>query len=343
MRNLMKVGFFIAILVCFLAQPLYAADTHNLVSSKVGAAPKIDGSGSDAEWKGAKKVAVEAEDGPEITVQSVHTDSEIFFLIQVVGDLDHSINMDQWVYDGSKWTVKQEERIDEKWAADTDRFGFQWPITDATQIKKNIKGKEYSFVQKGCATICHSPEKEDKMYLLGAGQKTDVWLWKSSLTNPLNYADDWFQDSTNTTVAQEADKPKRVAAAQKGDEALGYVQNKDGDKPKWMPKEGPNKPFLVKGDEVPLDMSKIKKGDTIPGWLLSRPKGSGGDVNAAGKYDADEAAWTLEFGRKLKTGDAKNDVQFDTGKSYYFGIANWDNDRLNKHTRVKKPFLLSFK
>ncbi|HJP19353.1 MAG TPA: ethylbenzene dehydrogenase-related protein, partial [Nitrospinota bacterium] len=227
MRNLIKVGFFIAVLICFLAQPLYAADTHNLVSSKVGAAPKIDGSGSDAEWKSAKKVAVEAEDGPEITVQSVHTDSEIFFLIQVVGDLDHSINMDQWVYDGSKWTVKQEERVDEKWAADTDRFGFQWPITDAAQIKKNIKGKEYSFVQKGCATICHSPEKEDKMYLLGAGQTTDIWLWKSSLTNPLNYADDWFQDSTNTTVAQEADKPKRVAAAQKGDEALGYVQNKD--------------------------------------------------------------------------------------------------------------------
>ena len=148
MRNLMKVGFFIAILVCFLAQPLYAADTHNLVSSKVGAAPKIDGSGSDAEWKGAKKVAVEAEDGPEITVQSVHTDSEIFFLIQVVGDLDHSINMDQWVYDGSKWTVKQEERIDEKWAADTDRFGFQWPITDATQIKKNIKGRSIPSFRK---------------------------------------------------------------------------------------------------------------------------------------------------------------------------------------------------
>jgi len=159
----------------------------------------------------------------------------------------------------------------------------------------------------------------------------------------LNYADDWFQDSTNTTVAQEADKPKRVAAAQKGDEALGYVQNKEGDKPKWMPKGGPNKPFLIKGDEVALDMSKIKKGDTIPGWLLSRPKGSGGDVNAAGKYDEEEAAWTLEFGRKLKTGDAKNDVQFDTGKSYYFGVATWDNDRLQKHTRVKKPFLLSFK
>ena len=198
-------------------------------------------------------------------------------------------------------------------------------------------------MQKGCATICHSPEKEDKMYLLGSGQKTDIWLWKSSLTNPLNYADDWYQDSTNKTVAEEADKPKRVAVAQKGDEALGYVQNKDGDKPKWMPKGGPNKPFLIKGDEVPLDMSKIKKGDTIPGWLLSRPKGSGGDINAGGKYDEEEAAWTLEFGRKLKTGDAANDVQFDTGKSYYFGISTWDNDRLQKHTRVKKPFLMSFK
>ena len=108
MGNSMKVIFFIAIIACFLAQPLYAADTHDLVSSKVGAAPKIDGSGGDAQWESAKNVAVEAEDGPEISIKSVHTDSEIFFLITVVGDLDHSINMDQWVYDGSKWTVKQE-------------------------------------------------------------------------------------------------------------------------------------------------------------------------------------------------------------------------------------------
>lgn len=343
MRSL-KVGFLVAFLICFLTQPLYAADTHKIVSSKVSAAPEIDGSGSDSQWKSAKKVAVEAEDGPEITVQSVYTDKEIFFLIQVVGDLDESVNMDQWVYDGSKWTVKQEERIDEKWDADTDRFAFQWPITDAAQIKKNIKGKEFSFEQKGCATICHSPEKEDKMYLLDSGRKTDIWQWKAALTNPLGYADDWYQDSTNKTVAQEADKPKRIQAAQKGDELLGYVANNASNKPKWMPKGGPNnKPYLMKGEEIPLDMSRIKKGDTIPGWLLSRPKGSGGDVNAAGKYDEEEAAWVLEFGRKLVTADKANDVQFDVKKKYYFGMATWDNDRLQKHTRVKKPFELTFK
>lgn len=342
MRSL-KIGLLITFLVCFLTQPLYAADTHNIVSSKVSTAPKIDGSGSDAQWKSAKKVAVEAEDGPEITVKSVYTDKEIFFLIQVVGDLDESINMDQWVYDGSKWAVKQEDRVDEKWDADTDRFAFQWPITDTAQIKKNIKGKEFSFAQKGCAVVCHSPEKEDKMYLLGSGQKTDIWLWKAALTNPLKYAGDWYQDSTNKTVAQEADKSKRVAAAQKGDGPLGYQRNKAGDKPKWMPKGGPNKPYLIKGEEVPLDMSRIKKGDTIPGWLLSRPKGSGGDVNAAGKYDADEVAWTLEFGRKLATADKANDVQFNVKNKYYFGLAIWDNDRLQKHTRVKKPFELTFK
>ena len=28
----------------------------------------------------------------------------------------------------------------------------------------------------------------------------------------------------------------------------------------------------------------IKKGDTIPGWLLARPKGSRGNINAKGKY-----------------------------------------------------------
>jgi len=91
-------------------------------------------------------------------------------------------------------------------------------------------------------------------------------------------------------------------------------------------------------------MSKIKKGDAIPGWLLARPNGSRGDIDAVAKYDKKKGQWNLELSRKLVTNDPEHDVQFsDLSKTYYFGIAVWENDRLYGHTRVKKPIALKFK
>ena len=95
---------------------------------------------------------------------------------------------------------------------------------------------------------------------------------------------------------------------------------------------------------TPIDMSKIKKGDVIPRWLLARPNGSRGDITAAAKYDKGKGKWTLELSRKLVTDDPEHDVQFgDLSQTYYFGIAVWENDRLYGHTRVKKPIALTFK
>ncbi len=346
MRSLIVV-LLSAFLICFFTQPLYAGKFHSLISSKVSSVPKLDGSGKDPQWGNAKKLKVQAEDGPEITVQSVYTDDEIYFLVQWE-DLTESKNKDKWVYDGSKWNILQEERIEKTWDADTDRLGFQWPIQDATLLKGNIKGEEFTFVEKGCAVICHSPEKENKMYTSAPGQITDIWRWEASTTNPLNYADDWYQDHTNLSTKQEPDKIKRISAAQKGDDlgqgGLNFQPNGVDNMPKWMPKDGPNKPFLIKGEEVPLDMSKIKKGDTVPGWVLARPKGSRGNVNAAGKYYEEEIIWVVELSRKLVTDDKDHDVQFDDlKKTYYFGLATWENDRLQAHTRVKLPFALTFK
>jgi hypothetical protein len=323
------------------------AEATPLISVKVDTPPALDGDGGDDVWKKAKEVGVEAEDGPEINIKSVYTKDEIFFLVSWTDETE-SVSMDQWVYDGEKWNIKQEKRVDETGNADTDRLGFQWPIKDASLIKSKIKGEEFTFIEKGCTVICHSPEKEDKMYTSASGQVTDIWQWKAALTNPLKYADGMYQDHTNILKTQEPDKFKRVTAAQKGDDMgpgeLNFQPNKAGNGPKWMSKGGPNKPFLIKGEEVPLDMSKIKKGDAIPGWLLARPKGSRGNINAVGKYHKDDIIWVVELGRKLVTDDKAHDTQFDDlKKTYYFGLSTWDNDRLQTHTRVKNPFALTFK
>ena len=52
----------------------------------------------------------------------------------------------------------------------------------------------------------------------------------------------------------------------------------------------------------------------------------------------------LDIGRKLLTEDRVHDVQFDDlKKTYYFGIAVFDNDGANVHTRSLDPIGLMYK
>ena len=342
-----EMRFFVKPLVGLLVLTLilaYATSSQAkampLVSVKVDAPPKLDGSGADAVWQKARPLTAQSEDGPEITIRSVYTKDRLYFLISWK-DATESINMDKWVYDGKRWGIKQEIRWEDEdpWEADSDRLCFQWPMRDEALIRK--------FADKGCAVLCHKPEKENKMFTSTPDQLSDIWQWRASLTNPLGYASDGFLDHTNLSRKDERDADKRINAAHKWDDlgpgGMAPVRNKEGEGPKWMPGTSLQEPFLIKGQEVPLDMSKIKKGDAIPGWVLARPKGSRGNIDAAAKYDKDEEMWVLELSRKLLTGDNAHDVQFDDlSKTYYFGMAVWENDRLYGHTRVKKPFGLTF-
>lgn len=333
---------FLALTLILAYPPLsYAAKARPLISVKVDVPPRLDGKGNDDAWEKAGQVGVEAEDGPEINIRTVYTKDKVYFLLSWKDETE-SINMDKWVYDGKTWGIKQEIRWEGEppWEADSDRFCFQWPIRDDNLIKK--------FAKKGCAILCHKPEKESKMYTSGPHQASDIWQWRASITNPLGYADDGFLDHTKISKKDEPNADKRINAAHKwdkpGPEALNVVRNKDGEGPRWMSRANSKDPFLLKGQEVPLDMSKIKKGDNVPGWRLARPNGSRGDIDAAAKHDKEEGLWTLELSRKLITNDPEHDVQFDDlSKTYYFGIAVWENDRLYGHTRVKKPFALTFK
>ncbi|MFQ5451828.1 MAG: ethylbenzene dehydrogenase-related protein [Nitrospinaceae bacterium] len=332
---------FLALTLILVFAPLAHAKARSLISIKVDNPPVLDGEGKDAAWKKVKPAVVEAEDGPKISVKTVHTKDRVYFLLSWKDETE-SINMDKWVYDGNKWSIKQEKRWEDEppWEADSDRFCFQWPIRDEVLIKK--------FAKKGCAVLCHKPEKENKMYTSGPNQASDIWQWRASITNPLGYADDGFLNNTNISKKDEKNAVKRINAAHQWD-ALGpgginFVRNKEGGGPRWMSRTHPDGPFLIKGKEVPLNMSKVKKGDAIPGYLLTRPNGSRGDISAAARHDKDKGQWTLELSRNLVTNDKAHDVQFDDlSKTYYFGIAVWENDRLYGHTRVKKPFALTFK
>jgi hypothetical protein len=332
--NKLWISFLCAGAIILYGSASWAAKYVEVHSAKVSQPPKVDGDGNDAVWKQAEEITVEAEDGPEIFIRSVYTDKDIYFLF-IWEDKDDSHSQNMWVYDGSKWGIKQEVRFEgeDPWEADSDRLAFQWVINDSIP----------DFGEKGCKKICHAPEKEDKMYTDEPSQRMDIWHWVSSTTNPLGYADDQYLDNNNLTKAQEKNKRKRMNIGHHSDDGgrgnQEYQRNIDGDKPKSMGKG----PFLMAGSNAPLS-GTFKKGDTIPGYLLSKPEGSRGNITAKGKYSADDFLWTLEIKRSLVTNDKKNDVQFsDLKKKYYFGLSVWDNDELYNHTRVKKPMKLEFK
>jgi hypothetical protein len=178
----------------------------------------------------------------------------------------------------------------------------------------------------------------------------DEWHWKAARTNPIGYLDDKWMDNKVLTKAQEPDLHDRREAAHHGDAKgegnLNYSDNKTDDgRPKFMPaSKMTDSQFLKKEKAISIDYLKtsFNKGATIPGYILARPKGSRGDVDAKGEWR--NGRWTLEIGRKLVTTDKAHDVQFnDLNETYSFGIAVFDNDGMNVHTRPLDPVALTFK
>jgi hypothetical protein len=323
-----------------------ATGEGNLISVKVTSSPKLDGSGSDAVWRDAPELKVQAKDGPEISLKSVYTSDSLYMLVSWEDETE-SVNKSMWVHSGTKWDRLKDLKSyeDKPTKADEDRLTIHWPINDS------IKG----FAEKGCLVICHDSGKfskrESRMFTNSPTEFADQWHWKAARTNPLGYTDDKWMDNKILTKAQEPDLHDRREAAHHGDAKgegnLNYADNKtaDGKKPKFMHNPGiTGISFLKKEDVMLIDYSKatFKKGDTIPGYVLARPRGSRGDVDTRGVWK--NGRWTLEIGRKLVTTDTGHDVQFDDlKKTYYFGIALFDNDGANVHTRPLDPVALTFK
>ncbi|MFQ6041978.1 MAG: ethylbenzene dehydrogenase-related protein [Candidatus Poribacteria bacterium] len=86
-----------------------------------------------------------------------------------------------------------------------------------------------------------------------------------------------------------------------------------------------------RGEAVPFPRGKsFQVGDTIPGYVLSVPDGSRGEVRRCGKWQS--GIWTVELSRKLVT-DHNDDVQFDDfSKPYQFAVAVVDNASGAEHS-----------
>lgn len=295
-----------------------------LISKKVKSSPSDAGSPQWNEAKEAKIVLTGAGtiEGKiiELKAKSVHTKDQISFLFEWP-DKDKSMNKKKWKFTGGKW-VKQK--------GDEDRLGVVWEIN---RIDK--------FANKGCAVLCHNESKDDKEWFFAVGsskEKADLWHWKAVRSNPVGYTEDGFVTTNPSKKPEEGRKRDAGSGKAKGN------STKDKSGPKFMqnPDKSPTVPgsLLVAHAVEIKDSSKFEEGDEIPGYMLNTKwTGSFADTKTKGVWK--NGKWTVMISRLLRTGN-DDDVQYNTRKTYPFGLAAFDN--AHEHNSYNsEPLKLKFK
>jgi len=139
----------------------------------------------------------------------------------------------------------------------------------------------------------------------------DIWFWKAHRTNPSGYADDKGQ-SISSKPSQSA---RKITTPRHG--TLYFDRYGDTGKPPWD-----NHMFFE------------FKGDKLDQFSPRQPSGSRGDVRAKGVWS--KAQWTIEFGRKLKTGN-DDDIAFTPGSVYLFAVSCYAMAMDTPHPEWSRP------
>jgi hypothetical protein len=305
--------------VGLVTAPVDAQQKNVLVSKKVAAAPA---DAMDDAGKGAPALVATARGGKnlpggstEVTLRSLYTADTVFFLVQYK-DPTESLRRSPWVKqpDGSwkKLSDPGDEGGDNN-AYYEDKMAMIWNISSP------------AFEAKGCMAACHTGEGKpfgDKD-LPSAGERADIWHWKSVRTGSVGQADDQYLDGTRY------DKDKAPEAGRKSDPKTGggYEDNVSDDKkgPKFaLEGNRPAPPYwIVDAEKEPFDDSKYKAGDEVPGIVVAPFTGDRSEIAVAAQWK--DGVRTLVFSRELVTG-SDDDVQFsDLKKPYAFGGAVFDN------------------
>jgi hypothetical protein len=148
--------------------------------------------------------------------------------------------------------------------------------------------------------------------------KWDVWHWGADRSSGGYALDLWHLYTKNPPASL---KTKQKTARDESRIFLG----------RYMDAGTP--PFKV------LEAPKAKGADKIPHFATQTPSGSAADIEARGAH-ADNA-WTVEFKRKLKTGQ-KDDTAIEAAKPVPFCLATFDNKEKADHD-VSHTILLKLK
>lgn len=300
-----------------------------LVSAPVGeTTPTIDGTADDAVWQDAQPLEISVTGGANasattVTMKSVYTDDTVFF-VATWADPTQSFLRSPWEKqaDGT-WTQLKDpaDKGGDNNVWYEDKFALLWPINDSIP----------DFDTQGCSVTCHAGENPDikpygNKYTAAEDQTGDIWHWKS--VRNLGQIDDQYLDSTKLDP-QNLDKTREAGRHSDTSTAGGYRDNKssEGSRPQYMLPAGSSKDgapgFILDSEKVAFDDSLFAAGDRVPSIVIAQFEGDRADISAAWKWA--NGTWTLEFARALETG-GETDVEFnDLDKTYYFGLAIFDN------------------
>lgn len=324
-------------LIAFMVLGVSVFGQNTLESKKVSTAPKLDAE-VDALWQQAAPLKVKAVGGAnfpgggtEITLRSVYTGDNIYFLVQYA-DATESQRRSPY--------QKQADGTWKKLAAPNDKGGDN-NVYYEDKLAMIWSINSPSFEKSGCMISCHAGEK-GKPYgnkYLPSGETGDIWHIKTVRTGPVGQVDDQYLDDT------KYDKDKSPEAGRKSDAKTGggYVDNKlvDG-KPEFALAGNKTAPpyWIIDSQKTAFDDSKYAAGAEIPSIIVAPFSGDRADIGLALKWSG--GVWTYEFSRKLVTGSA-TDVQFsDQQKDYAFGIAVFDNAQV-RHAFANGVIKLRFK
>jgi hypothetical protein len=187
MKKLFAVSFF-AVIAAILIASGTALSAQTIVAAKVSAPPIADGSASDSAWKSAGAITVkDARTGGDITLKTVYTDDQIFFLVTYPDKTEDRLHK-PWVWDKALKAYSMGPQRE-------DTFNFKW----------NMESREVDL-----------SDFSDDTYT------SDVWYWKANRSDPAGYADDKIhtQSSTAGKKSQEliSTSNKKRYLTREGDE-----------------------------------------------------------------------------------------------------------------------------
>ena len=150
----------------------FAMTEQHIISVKVDQGPIIDGHHDDSVWNAAATVAtVDGVENTEITLKSVYTDEEIFFVIEFPDKTENRAHK----------TLVWDETLDvyRSGPKREDSFVFKWSM-EPHPVDLAITG--------------------DDIY------RADIWYWKADRTDSAGYAD----DKMHVYSTQQREKAKRM-------------------------------------------------------------------------------------------------------------------------------------
>jgi len=281
----------------------------------------IDGKANDPAWADAATTNVAATKGSlplngDVELRALY-DEQYLYILAMWSDQSYSVIPDQWLYTADEWqSIHHKE----------DRLSILW------DSDKSIEGFDQNF--QGCMALdCHDSVWQTK----NTGEWGDLWQWMAGRTNPSKRTPDvgWMDDlSIDTQGIVEDDftgsTAWRMNSAYAADTDLLTVPFTEGDHPIYKasgeapPNPDPN--FLFDGYTMNIiDPSTFDDGTNLPGWVLNRPTGDRGDIDAKGVYNGTLKTWTLEIKRKLVTAHSSDIAFDDLTEDYYLGLAVFDN------------------